>query len=79
MSLCIYIIFPLEGIKYAKQADIFDRIKINGTSNCFIALKDHKENFVNHSTARPINPAKNKIGRIIKSILDKINICNTRN
>ena len=33
-----------EGIKYANQADIFDRIEINATSNCFITLKDHKEN-----------------------------------
>ena len=63
-----------EGIKYAKGADIFDRMEINGTSNCFITLKDHKENFVNHPTTRLINPAQNEIGRISKSILDKINI-----
>ena len=50
-----------EGIKYAKQDDIFDRIEINGTSNCFITLKDHKENFVNHPTMRLINPAKKLI------------------
>ena len=64
-----------EGIKYAKRADIFDRIEINGTSNCFTTLKDHKENFVNHPTTRLINPAKNEIGRINKAILDKTNIC----
>ena len=63
-----------EGINYAKQADIFDRMEINGTSNCFITLKDHKENLFNHLTTRLINPIKNKIGRISKSILDKINI-----
>ena len=55
-----------EDIKYAKQAY---------TSNCFITLKDHKENFVNHPTTRLINPAKNEIRRISKSILDKIKIC----
>ena len=32
-----------EGIKYTKRAAIFDRIEINGTSNCFVTLKDHKE------------------------------------
>ena len=64
-----------EGIKYSKRADIFDGIKINGTSNCFITLKDHKKNSVNQPTTRLINPAKNDIGRISKSILDKINIC----
>ena len=38
-------------------------------------MKDHKENFVNHPATRLINPPKNEIGRISKSILDKINIC----
>ena len=69
-----------EGIaskifRYAKRADIFDRIEINGASNCFITLKDYKENFFNHPTTRLINPAKDQIGRISKSMLDKINIC----
>ena len=36
-----------EGIKHAKEASIFDRIEINGTSNSFITLKDHKENSLN--------------------------------
>ena len=49
---------------------------IGSTNNCFITLKDHKENFVSHPTTRLINLAKkNKIRRISKSILDKINIC----
>ena len=60
-----------EGMK---RADIFDRIEINGTSNCFITLEDHRENFVNHPTTRLINSTKNEIGKISKSILDKINI-----
>ena len=61
-------------MKYGKRADIFDRIEINSTNNCFITLKDHKENFVNHPITRLINPAKNEIGRISKLILNKINI-----
>ena len=32
-----------EGIKYAKRTDIFDRIEISGTSNCFRTLKGHKK------------------------------------
>ena len=60
-----------EGMK---RADIFDRIEINGTSNCFITLEDHRENFVNHPTSRLMNPAKNEIGSSTL-ILDKINIC----
>ena len=59
--------------RYAKRADIFDRIEINGAS--LETLKDYKENFFNHPTTRLINPAKDEIRRISKSILDKINIC----
>ena len=62
-----------EGIKFAKQANILDKIEINGTGNSFITLKDHKENFTNHPTTRLINPSKNEIGRISKHILDQIN------
>ena len=66
------------GIKHANKAKLLDRIEINGTGNCFITLKDHKINFINHPTTRLINPAKNKIGRISKEILDRINslLCN---
>ena len=63
-----------EGIKFAKQANILDKIEINGTGNSFITLKDHKENFTNHPTTRLINPSKNEIGRISKHILDQINM-----
>ena len=45
----------------------------NGKNNCFITLKDHKENFQNNPKVRLINPAKNEIGRISKNMLDKIN------
>ena len=31
-----------EGIKYAKEANILDKVELNGTANCFITLKDHK-------------------------------------
>ena len=43
--------------------EVFKRIEINGPSNCFLTLKDHKV----------LNPAKNEIGRISKSILANIN------
>ena len=50
-----------------------DRLQVNSTNNCFITLKDHKENFENHQTVRLINPAKNELGRISKQILENIN------
>ena len=45
-------------------------MKVNGTGNCFITLKDHKANFQNTPTVRLI---ENEIGRIAKSILDEVN------
>ena len=60
-----------EGIKYAKEANILDMVEVNGTANCFIILKDHKDNFLNQRTTRLINPARNEIGRTSKQILDK--------
>ena len=58
------------GVKYAKQAKVFDIIEVTGTGNCFKELKQHKTNFINHPTTRLLNPAENEIARIIKEILD---------
>ena len=55
-----------------------NRMFINGKNNCFITLKDHKENFLNNPKTRLLNPAKNELGRISKVILDEINL-NLRN
>ena len=46
---------------------------VNGKQNCFITLKASKQ-----PTVRLLNPAKNELGRISKTILDKINV-NLRN
>ena len=62
-----------NGVKYAKNAGVLHKMEKNTTSNCFITLKDHKQNFNNNPTTRLINPAKNQIGRISKVVLDNIN------
>ena len=62
-----------NGVKYAKNAGVLHKMEKNTTSNCFITLKDHKQNFNNNPTTRLINPAKNQIGRISKVVLDDIN------
>ena len=54
--------------------DIIDRMDVNAESNCFITVKNHKENFLNPPKVRLINPAKNELGRISKTILDNINM-----
>ena len=62
-----------NGKKIADNYNILDRIQVNGSNNSFITLKDHKPNFENNPTTRLINPAKNEVGRISKSILQNIN------
>ena len=63
-----------EEIKCAKEVNIPDKFEVNGTVNCFVNSKDHKENFLNHPTARLINPAENEIERISQQILDQIKL-----
>ena len=65
-----------KGKEIVKKSfdNIIDRMDINAESNCFITIKDHKENFLNHPKVRLINPAKNELGRISKTILDNINM-----
>ena len=47
-----------EGIKYAKEKNILDKVEVNGTANCFITLKDHKESLF--CTKKEIHGLKNK-------------------
>ena len=65
-----------KGKEIVKKSfdNIIDRMDINAESNCYITIKDHKENFLNHPKVRLINPAKNELGRISKTILDNINM-----
>ena len=49
-----------EGIKYAKDANILDKAEVNGAANCFVTLKDHKDNFFNHPTTRLLLKMKSK-------------------
>ena len=62
-----------DGSSIMKKKSIYDRMLSNGEDEAFITLKDHKANFQNNPKVRLLNPAKNEIGRISKSILDKIN------
>ena len=50
------------GVKFAKKKNVHERMEKNGTSESFITLKDHKENFHNEPKTRLINPVKNEIG-----------------
>ena len=64
-----------EGINYTKRVVILDRTEINGTSVCFVTLKDRPHiKLCQPPTTTLITPGKSEIGRISISISDKINI-----
>ena len=54
-----------------KDKEVLQRI--NDENNCFITLKDHKENFQNNPSVRLINPAKNELGSLSKFIRQAVN------
>ena len=48
------------GKKFAKDKNVLEKMEINAKNDCFITLKDHKENFANNPKTRLINPAKKR-------------------
>ena len=61
-----------ETKSIAKQLSIEDRIERMYENESYIVIKDHKEDFPNKISCRLINPSKSDIGKISKTILDKI-------
>ena len=57
-----------------KDKDVVKRLHINDDINCFVTMKDHKENFEIKPSVRLINSAKSEFERISIVILDKINV-----
>ena len=46
-----------------RENKVLKRMQINEENNCFISLKDHKENSQNNASVRLINPAKSGLGK----------------
>ena len=63
-----------QGKNILKNKEVIKIMFVNAKQNCFITLNDHKPNLQNNPTVRLLNPAKNELGRISKTILDKINV-----
>ena len=63
----------INGRNILKDKEVLQSMDINNESNCFITLKDHKENFQNNSPVRLINPAKNELGRLSKFTIQAVN------
>ena len=62
-----------EAKEIVSQLDIADRVDKLSKNECYITLKDHKENFQNNPKVRLINPAKTNIGQITKVYIQDIN------
>ena len=62
----------VDAKKVAKDLELEDEIEKMQESECYITVKDHKEDFP-HKICRLINPSKSDIGKLSKIILDKIN------
>ena len=63
----------IDGEQTLKNKELLNQLEINGENNNFITLKGHEENSSNNPAVRFVNPAKNKLGCIIKAILDAAN------
>ena len=55
-----------EEKQILNDKDVVKRLHINGDSNSFITMKDHKENFESKPSVRLINTAKNQTGCLAK-------------
>ena len=62
-----------EARDIAKDLELDDRIDKLTNNECYITLKDHKDQFQNRPKVRLINPAKSNIGQISKVYLQEIN------
>ena len=63
----------LEAKSIATKLNLSGRIEKLAEAPAYITLKDHKENFRSKPSYRLINPSKNKIWKISKIVLEKIN------
>ena len=62
-----------EAKTLCEKLNIDDRLQQMQETEAFITVKDHKEGFPYTLSFRLTNPSKSDIGKISKSILDKIN------
>ena len=56
-----------------EKLGIVDKLEILRKEEAYILLKDHKQSFHRERQARLINPIKNQLGAVTKTILDRIN------
>ena len=61
-----------EDRRIATDLGIADRVFKTSKRQAFLSYKDHKDNFHNSKPSRLLNPTKQELGKVSKSILEKI-------
>ena len=60
-----------DGKKIIENKEVANRIFVNSRNSCFITLKDHKPTLLNYFEVCLLNPLKNGLRKISKSIIAK--------
>ena len=63
----------VEAAKFAKELELDDRVEGIAKKAAYLTVKDHKEDFPARMKFRVINPAKTNLGKVSKSIVERIN------
>ena len=63
----------MEARHISKKLELVKKMKCLAKNPAFLSLKDHKLNFQLFQHCRLISPSKSDIGKISKSLLDRIN------
>ena len=56
----------MEAKRIAKKFSIDDKMEIMAQQQCFVTVKDHKEDFRSNPKFRLLNPTKSELGKLSK-------------
>ena len=62
-----------EASVLCEKLNIANRVEVMSQQQCYLTIKDHKDNFQNDTKCRLINPSKSQVGIIAKKKLQAIN------
>ena len=62
-----------KSAEMAIKLKLDNKMQKHSNKECFVTLKDHKDNFIGRPQCRLISPAKNELGRVVKIKLEEIN------
>ena len=60
-----------DASKIVTKLKLAEKVQQYSSDECFVTLKDHKDNFNANPQCRLINPAKSQVGKISKQLLQK--------